>query len=378
MPLKIVRNDITTMQVDAIVNAANSSLQMGGGVCGAIFTAAGAAKLQKACDSIGSCHVGDAVITEGFDLPAQYVIHTVGPVWHGGNQDEAQYLEACYRHSLELALEKNLESIAFPLIASGIFGYPKDEALSIAVATIGKFLLQHDMLVYLVVYDKKAFVLSEKLMSTVERYIDDHYVESHIEERNLNRLDDYVIYPPTKEPFGAVKSKKRTAETSATKEKALDESIVKTQEEEIVYESFNIRSNITLDKQVKPKRRLEDVVKNLDETFSQMLLRLIDEKGLSDVETYKRANVDRRLFSKIRSDKHYNPSKMTVIAFAIAMKLSCDETVDFLRKAGYALSPASLFDMIVQCFIENEMYNVHEINLVLYQYDLPLICNPEE
>lgn len=365
MPLKIVRNDITTMQVDAIVNAANSSLQMGGGVCGAIFAAAGAAKLQKACDLIGSCHVGDAVITEGFDLPAQYVIHTVGPVWRGGNQGEAQYLEACYRHSLELALEKNLESIAFPLIASGIFGYPKDEALSIAVATIGKFLLQNDMMVYLVVYDKKAFVLSEKLMSTVERYIDDHYVEAHVEERNLNRLDDYVIYPPTQEPFGAVKSKKMMAEPSATSEKTLDKSIVKAQEENL-YESF------------KPKRRLEDVVKNLDETFSQMLLRLIDEKGLSDVETYKRANVDRRLFSKIRSDKHYNPSKMTVIAFAIAMKLTSDETVDFLRKAGYALSPASLFDMIVQCFIENEMYNVHEINLMLYQYDLPLICNPEE
>lgn len=362
MPLKIVRNDITMMHVDAIVNAANSSLQIGGGVCGAIFSAAGADKLQKACDAIGSCHVGDAVLTEGFDLPATYIIHTVGPVWHGGNQGEQQYLEACYRHSLELALEKNLESIAFPLIASGIFGYPKDQALSVAVDTIGKFLLQHDMLVYLVVYDKRAFVLSEKLLSTVERYIDDHYVESHVEERNLNRLDDYVIYPPTDAPFGAVKSKKIMAKTSVI--------VNKTQESEILYDStFNMG---------KPKRRLEDVVKNLDETFSQMLLRLIDEKGLSDVETYKRANVDRRLFSKIRSDKNYNPSKMTVIAFAIALKLTSDEAMDFLRKAGYALSPASLFDMIVQCFIENEMYNVHEINLMLYQYDLPLICNPEE
>jgi len=366
MPLKIVRNDITTMSVDAIVNAANSSLKMGGGVCGAIFSAAGATKLQKACDAIGSCHVGEAVITEGFELPAQYVIHTVGPIWHGGDQGEAGYLEACYRHSLELAQEKNLESIAFPLIASGIFGYPKDQALRIAVDAIGKFLLQNDMMVYLVVYDKNAFVLSEKWMSTVERYIDDHYVESHVDVRDQNRLDDYVIYPPTKEPFGSVQTKKMLAEPSSTYER------------KEYHEVASHSSHLKVAKESAPKRRLEDVVKNLDETFSQMLLRLIDEKGLNDVETYKRANVDRRLFSKIRSDKYYNPSKMTVIAFAIAMQLSSDEAVDFLRKAGYALSPASLFDMIVQCFIENEMYNVHEINMMLYKYDLPLIYNHEE
>jgi len=179
MPFEIIRNDITAMSVDAIVNAANTSLQMGGGVCGAIFSAAGAQNMQAACDKIGECGVGKAVLTDGFNLPAKFVIHTVGPIWQGGNHNEAQQLNGCYSNSLELARQNKCTSIAFPLISSGIYGYPGDQALQIAISAIGKFLLQYEMLVYLVVYDPKSFALSEKLFSAIERYIDDNYIEEH-------------------------------------------------------------------------------------------------------------------------------------------------------------------------------------------------------
>ena len=154
MPFEIIRNDITKMTVDIIVNAANTGLKMGGGVCGAIFAAAGADKLQAECDQIGGCAVGEAVITDGYQLPAKSIIHTVGPVWQGGSADEARLLHRAYTRSLELALKHHCKSIAFPLISSGIYGYPKDQALKIAVAAISEFLLEHELQVYLVVFDK--------------------------------------------------------------------------------------------------------------------------------------------------------------------------------------------------------------------------------
>ncbi|MDR7855477.1 macro domain-containing protein [Tissierella sp.] len=334
MPLEIIRNDITKMSVDAIVNAANMELKIGGGVCGAIFSAAGAEKLQDECSSIGSCDVGQAVVTNGYDLAAKYIIHTVGPIWQGGNENEAHLLRSCYINSLKLGLKYKCKSIAFPLISSGIYSYPKDQALQIAVSTIGEFLLKHEMQVYLVVYDKNAIRLSEKLFTGIKRYIDDNYVEEHKSFNRSRELEQTVRYQ-----------------------------LKRIEEKDLVYsEDFYMPTP-----EVKPQ--LKDVMAKLEESFSQMLLRIIDERGMTDVETYKRANIDRRLFSKIRSDKDYNPSKVTAISFAIALGLNLDETLDLLGKAGYTLSRSNKFDVIIEYFIEEENYNIHEINEALFAFD---------
>lgn len=335
MPLEIVRNDITKMSVDVIVNAANTGLQKGGGVCGAIFAAAGAEWLQAECDRIGTCAVGEAVITGGYNLPAKFIIHTAGPVWKGGNSGEERLLHNCYANSLALAVVNGCESIAIPLISSGIYGVPKELALQIAVSAIGEFLQDHELTVYLTVYDKQAVVLSEKLFSDIAQYVDDNYVEEHMQfDRNRiiteNNYQTYVI-----------QDKSMLSAPSAPGPAG--------------------------------KRSLKDVVGQLDESFSQRLLRLIDEKGLTDVETYKRANIDRKLFSKIRSGKSHNPSKSTAIAFAIALRLSFDEARDLLGAAGYILSSSSKFDVIIAYFIEEGTYNIHEINEALFVFAQPLL-----
>lgn len=329
MPFKIVRNDIVKMKTEAIVNAANINLKMGGGVCGAIFKAAGKNILQKECDEIGSCRVGQAVITDGYDLEAKHIIHTVGPIWRGGNSGEDKLLYKAYRSSLELALKYNIKSIAFPLISAGIYGYPKDKAMRIAIDAISGFLLQNDMEVYLVVYGKDTVLLSEKLFSKIEKYIDDNYIEEYRDRR----LESYEL-------------------------------------QDLIYEDSCLQSP----KLYSPKKRsLEDVIDQKEETFSSMLLRLIDEKGMTDVEAYKAANVDRRLFSKIRTDKAYNPSKITAIAFAISLKLNLDETSDLLRRAGYALSPSNKFDLIIEFFIEEANYDIYEINQALFSFEENLL-----
>ena len=328
MPLEIIRNDITKVHADAIVNAANSSLLGGGGVDGAIHRAAGPELLEE-CRTLGGCKTGQAKITKGYRLPAKHVIHTVGPVWHGGNSNEEKLLADCYKNSLELAKEHNFESIAFPLISSGAYGYPKDKAFKTAISVIGEFLLSNEMTVYLVVYDKAAFVLSEKLFSSITQYIDDKYIEEH----SYNRRDIYE-------------------EAHQVRDIYLTEASVPAK---------------------KYKRSLDNVVKNMDETFSQMLLRLIDEKGMTDAETYKKANIDRKLFSKIRNDIYYKPSKPTAIAFAIALKLNLDETKDLLLRSGFALSNSSKFDIIIQYFIEEENYNIFEINEALFAFDQSIL-----
>lgn len=331
MPLEIIRNDITKMRVGAIVNAANIHLKQGGGVCGAIFKAAGEAELQAECDRIGHCDVGSAVITNGYSLPAKHVIHSVGPVWKGGIQNEEALLSSCYTNSLKLAQEHNLTSIAFPLISSGIFGYPKDEALRIAISAIGSFLLKHEMMVYLVVFDKSAYTLSEKLFKSIETYIDDNYVDKHTHQR---RIDNYEMQEIRKMDF--------------------------VEEESFYPKILSIRS---------ADSKLEDVVNHIGESFTQMLLRLIDESGMADPEVYKRANLDRKLFSKIRSNLNYKPSKNTALALAVALELNLDQTADLLRRAGYALSPSSRFDLIVEYFINEGNYNIFEINEALFAFD---------
>lgn len=337
MPLKIIRNDISKMTVDAVVNAANTALKMGGGVCGAIFSAAGAEKLQEECDRIGKCDVGEAVSTSACSLPARYIIHTVGPIWNGGSSGEAQLLSNCYTNSLDLALKHDCKSIAFPLISSGIYGYPKDQALQIAISAIGEFLLSHEMVVYLVVYDNKSYVLSEKIFSAIEQYIDDNYIKAHRSYRRRN-IEPYEI-----QQF-----------------KQMQE----------VHLNYDVCESVPVPQ---AKRSLDDVIGQLEESFSQMLLRLIDEKGMTDVETYKRANIDRKLFSKIRSNKNYNPRKVTAIAFAIALKLNLDETSDLLSKAGYTLSHSSKFDLIIEFFIERGNYNIFEINEALFAFKQVLL-----
>ena len=337
MPLEIIRNDITQVHADAIVNAASKSLLGGSGVDGAIHRAAGPELLAE-CRTLGGCKVGEAKITKGYRLPAKYVIHTVGPVWHGGGADEEKLLADCYRNSLALARQYELESIAFPLISSGAFGYPKDKALKVAIAEIGDFLLQHEMTVYLVVFDRASFALSEKLFSSITEYIDDNYIDLHpIDDRNRREricMQEADLYMESRSPQLSMPAPAAP---------------------------------------LKRKRKLADVVKQLEETFSQMLLRLIDEKGMSDAETYKRANIDRKLFSKIRNDIHYKPSKPTVLCFAIALRLNLDETRDLLLKAGFALSHSSKFDIIVQYFIEEGNYNIFEINEALFAFDQGLL-----
>ena len=337
MPLMIVRNDITKMQVDAVVNAANSSLLGGGGVDGCIHKAAGP-KLLEECRTLGGCSVGNAKMTKGYDLPAKYIIHTVGPRWHGGFSNEKLLLESCYRESLKLAAERNCGSVAFPLISSGIYGYPKDKALKVAIDVISDFLLNNEMTVYIVIFDKAAFKISEKLFSDIAEYIDDNYVDLHTDafEERLRRQ--------------RLESKPMSCPEPAFSEFSCGE---------IGFPCSDLN--------------LESVVEQLDESFSQMLLRKIDEKGMTDAECYKKANIDRKLFSKIRGDVHYKPSKPTAIAFAISLELSLHETEDMLKKAGFALSHSNKFDVIIEYFISHGNYNIFEINEALFAFDQSLL-----
>ena len=331
MPLHIVRNDITTMKVDAIVNAANESLLGGGGVDGAIHRAAGPELLAE-CRTLGGCRTGQAKITGGYRLPAAYVIHTVGPVWHGGSCGERELLVSAYRNSLELALAHQCRTVAFPLISSGVYGYPKDQALKVAVDTIGEFLLAHDMTVYLVVFDRTAYTIGAKLFADIAAYIDDRYVDDHTgsAEEEYRRNMAFAAAPP---PAALWEPAPCAAAT----------------------------------------RSLYDALGQLDESFSQMLLRKIDEKGMTDAQCYKKANIDRKLFSKIRSDVHYKPSKPTAMAFAIALELPLEEARELLEKAGFAFSHASKFDIIVEYFIAHKNYNIFEINEALFAFDQSLL-----
>ncbi len=337
MPLTIVRNDITKMETDAIVNAANNALQMGGGVCGAIFNAAGVKKLQKECNAIGYCETGQAVITKGFDLPAKHIIHTVGPVWKGGTNNEPELLHDCYINSLDLAFKYKCESIAFPLISSGIYGYPKDKALEIANDAVSEFLLNNEMTVYIVVYDKTSFEMSSNLYDSIKQYIDDVYFEEHYLKRQIKHI-----------------------EISKMESQSLGDEAISFEELPLMSSSF-------------AGEALTDILEKLDETFSEMLLRLIDEKGMTDPQAYKKANINRKHFSKIRNNKDYSPSKATALAFAIALELNLDETLNLLEKAGYTLSHSSKFDIIIEYFIKRKQYNIFEINEALFAFDQSLL-----
>ena len=345
MPLEIVRNDITQMRVDAIVNAANETLLGGGGVDGCIHRAAGPELLAE-CRALGGCRTGNAKITGAYRLPCKYVIHTVGPVWHGGTHGEREQLVSCYRTSLALAQAHDCETVAFPLISSGVYGYPKDQALRVAVDTIGEFLLNNDMTVYLVIFDRKSYQISGKLFADIAAYIDDRYVDEHTDNRSerLRRMNAFRMEEPM------------PCEASVCEE-AIEQ----------------LMPPVSAAAAPKKAATLDDALGQIDESFSEMLLRKIDERGMTDAQCYKKANIDRKLFSKIRSDKSYKPSKPTVIAFAIALELPLVEMKDMLMKAGFALSHSNKFDIIVEYFVEHGNYNVFEINEALFAFDQSLI-----
>ena len=328
MPLQIVRNDITKMKVDAIVNAANSSLLGGGGVDGCIHRAAGPELLAE-CEMLNGCKTGSAKITKGYKLPCKYVIHAVGPRWCGGQYGEHDKLVSCYQTSLALAKEHGCESVAFPLISSGIFGYPKDEALKVAIDTISSFLLENDMMVYIVIFDRKAYQISSKLFADIAEYVDDHYVDAHTDSQR-ERLRRMSVLEGRALSAGAA-----AAPMSAD--------------------------------------GLDSLLAHLDAGFSETLLKLIDRSGKKDSEIYKKANVDRKLFSKIRNNPDYKPSKATAIAFAIALELNLDETRDLVARAGYALSASSKFDVIIEYFIKQKKYDIFEINEALFAFDQSLL-----
>lgn len=337
MPLFIIQGDITRSDCDAIVNAANNSLLGGGGVDGAIHRAAGPRLLDE-CRTLHGCDTGEAKITKGYNLDAKYVIHTVGPIWRGGSHGEEELLRSCYRNSLKLAVEYDCKSVAFPMISAGVYGYPFEDALDVALTTISAFLKDYedDLNVYLTIFSKRDYQISRDLFDDVNKYVKDRMVFK--EDRLFCR---------------GMKSS-ALACAGAAKEEACELA--------------------DLDYGASTDSSVEDYVKShIDESFSQMLLRLIDEKGMTDVECYKKANVDRKLFSKIRSNVSYHPKKTTVLGFAIALKLTLEQTDELLMKAGYALSDSNCGDLVVEYFLNNEIYDINKINEILFAMDQELI-----
>ncbi len=342
MPFEIVRNDITNMHVDAIVNTANPRPVIGLGTDAMIHEAAGPG-LLIARQAIGRIDVGSAEITPAFNLPAKYVIHAVGPAWMDGNQDEEELLRSCYDNSLRLALEYHCQSVAFPLISAGYYGFPKDKALQIAISAFSEFLLAHEMQIFLVVFNQDAYKLSEKLFSHVASYIDQNYVDA-CEMRNFERAEQVNLNRLRRDKYSDLIFGKNDAPS--------EQSVA----------------------QMPPKAfTLEELLKTEDIGFSEALLKLIDGTGKKDSEIYKKANISKQHFSKIRNNPNYKPTKPTAIALALALELSLEDTKDLIGRAGYALTNSSKFDLIIRYFIEQGNYNVVEINIALYEFDQPLL-----
>lgn len=356
MPFEIVRNDITNMQVDAIVNTANPKATIGYGVDAGIHKKAGP-KLLVARKKIGSIGVGQTAITPAFDLDAKYVIHAVGPIWQGGSHNEEALLSQCYKEALKLAKEHNCDSIAFPLLSAGNHGFPKPLALQIAIREFSSFLMENDMQIYLVVFSRDAFALSEKLFHSVASYIDETYIRD-------KTLDEYGI---------TNKRNVREAELMQIRRELERQERIR-EEIEFLEAKATYCDSVEADMALPSAAQdWESVLEDIDAGFSETLLRLIDRTGKKDSDIYKKANIDRKLFSKIRNNIDYKPSKTTALAFAIALELDLDETRDFIARAGFALSHSSKFDIIVEYFILHKNYDVFELNEVLFAFDQPLI-----
>lgn len=374
MPFSIIRNDITRVEADAIVNTANLEPEVGEGVDSAIYRAAGWDDLLAERRKIGRIEPGEARATKAYSLPAKNIIHTVGPVWRGGKSGEQETLARCYRNSLSLADSIGAESVAFPLISTGTFGFPKDLALSTAVSEISSFLLDHDINVILVVYNKEAFVLSGKIFSDVRSYIE----ESDVLVRDFPDQSRARRARALSNTCGSVPYMSKMPSDAGLEEAEPDFGSFKGMApEEVCYEESAEDFDAALEMApagsgVDPKE-LDNLLHDRGETFQQKLFHMIDRKRLDDREVYKRANIDRKLFSKIKSNPEYNPSKRTVLALAIGMELNLDETVDLLRSAGLAFTPASVFDLIVEYCISHRFYNIFDINCMLFDNGQPTL-----
>lgn len=377
MPFQIVRNDITKMHVDAIVNTANPMPGYGAGIDSAVYEAAGKDKLLAKRHEIGAIDRGTSVITDGYNLPAKFIIHTVGTAWQGGKAGEEDIIRSCYRSVFDVAVNNDIASLAIPLLASGSYGFPKGIALRIALSEIEAFMSESDMDVYLVVFDEKSVSLSSELYGDIDEYINDNYVEEKNQEeypdsygRNerVRRGTEFVAgglasaasYVPRL--FKANKAeKKKRKEAELYEERAED------------LEELSSIDMCLSAPQFDEERSLEDVVKNLDKTFMELVFSFADAKGLTDVEVQKKANLDRKAFSKLKCGTTKNPSKATALALAVALELDLDDTKDLLSRAGLALSPCSKQDVIVQYFIEKEAYDIYEINVALFEHGEQLL-----
>lgn len=340
MPLQIIRQDITKMRVDAIVNTTNEKMVAGSGVDLAVHTAAGK-ELDAECRRLAPLGLGEAKITGGYGLPCRYVIHTSGPVWRGGLSGESIILRSCYTEALKLAVEHGCESVAFPLISSGAYGYPKDEVLHFAVRVITDFLYEHELTVYLCVFDKESYTFSRELYRNIKEYIGDAYVE---------KCDEAPVCRCADGRQRSLMAKRMSAPMCA--------------EADLLCE----REAISV-----ARESLHEYLKRRDRSFREMLFDLIDRSSMTDVECYRRANVDKRVFSKIKSSNDYRPSKQTAIAFAIALRLDLDETQALLATLGFTLSQSTVFDKIIRYFIENKRYDIFEINEALFEFDQSLL-----
>ena len=386
MPLEIIRNDITKVEAEAIVNTANPEVAYGAGVDSAIYAAAGAEELLAERAKIGRMVPGAAAVTPAFKLSAKYIIHTVGPVWQGGDYGEAETVASCYRNALNLAKENDCESIAFPLIATGTYGFPKDLALKIAIAEISSFLFENDMAVYMVVYDKEAFVLSGKLFSDVTEYIRENEILPRA-EREYPEISSYQLRKRRRKVGNVLPSRR---EKDSHLEQSVWDALSDSMSPDILLNEFedwqelssqaDLSADLNADLDVYSSADasadaigIDERLKNKGATFQESLFRIIDRKGLKDSVVYKKANIDRRLFSKIKSNVDYKPSKQTVLAFAIALELNLDETLDLLGRAGMTLSKSSEFDIIMEYCIDNRITNIMDINCILFDHDQPLL-----
>lgn len=348
MPFKIIRDDITKVKADAIVNPANPEPVIGGGVESAIYEAAGKEKLLEARKELGRLQPGKVGVTEAFNLDAKYIVHVSGLYWKGGNSFEARCLKECYEKALKAALDKGCKSIAFPLLGTGTYGFPKDIGLDVAVSTFTEFLEEYEMEIILVVFDNEAVNVSGKLAYEVKSFIDDKYAHEVLEteykeDRNLERyaLPNERFHLLLKEETYDVPDGACTKDTFSAKQPG----------------------------------SLEAALKNIyKESFEKHLQQLINKKGLKNSEVYAAANISKQYFSKLLKGQ-VKPSKEKMLALAVGLRLNMDEVVDFLRIAGYALSPISQTDTVVEYFIRKQEYNVLKINIVLFDYGLEPLSN---
>lgn len=385
MPFHIVRDDLANMRVDAVVVPANPLLIIDGGAGKSIALIAGLERMQAALDEIGECPVGNAVVTSAFDFPAKMVVHAVGPVWMGGQLGEASALASCVNAALEASVRGGAKSIAIPLLSTGAFGYPTGEAIDIETRAIRDFLEDNDIDVSLVLYDRESVRVGRSLFTDIQEYIDDVYVGEHPYDRVL-APDDGAIQPQDS-------GSQRFLDASVLPQSSGDRcsgivpdwsggsgnqdfegaSDWRGAPAETTVASLAMAVAAPLAASAAPQESLADRLSNLDESFAQTVLRLIDEHGLTDVEVYKRANMSRQLFAKIRKDGGYRPTKKTACALAFALELDHGETLSLLSRAGFTLSHSSKFDVIIEYFLVNGVYDIFQVNEALFAYDQPLL-----